>query len=308
VKTSKALSLTAVALFVMLGCKNSNLKNEKVLFENDGNICVISGSGKAQTIVASKLNRTKDRYGIDCFDLNTQPFYSSTKKEVVFVKKVNSLKNGGASELDRIGKFQIVNYQIENDKSFVLFEIPDYRFGALISPIYVNDSKTVAFLYGKNLVLVDAEGKSKPTTVCEIPNNIDLAEGDYIREGGGNIYAVVGSSEKKGELLLTVENVWEVNLVKKKASLIKNGELYFDDNGYIKVDEVVKYLPENVRRICFGSIEHPVLEPVESNNGDYYFWDERREGFMAKRFIAAYDRANGKIINMHTVWWHIYYE
>jgi hypothetical protein len=298
-----------ILAMTICGCNKSDLKTEEVIYENDGNICIVDGAGKATTILPSLFKKTAKVYGVDCFDLNTQPYLSYSKEEVVFVKKVNSLKNGGASELDSISKYQVVNYQIKNGRFFVLFEIPDYRFGALVSPIFIDDSSKVVFLYGKKLVLVDSEGKSKPITICEIPNNIDIAKGDYIREGsGGVVYAVFGSSKKKDNLLFDIKDVWEVDLLRKKSKLVQSGALYFGNNGEVKKDEVTGYLSKETCHICFGSAEHPVLEPIESKSGKYYFWDEKREGFMAKRFIGGYDRVNKKLINIYTVWRHIYIE
>jgi hypothetical protein len=58
----------------------------------------------------------------------------------------------------------------------------------------------------------------------------------------------------------------------------------------------------------FGSVENPVLRPIWSPDGRYYFYETRREGFVAKGWIERYDTATKQSKPVKTLWWAPYVE
>jgi hypothetical protein len=58
----------------------------------------------------------------------------------------------------------------------------------------------------------------------------------------------------------------------------------------------------------FGSIDHPVVEPVWSQAGRYYFYRRAREGFGARGWIEGYDVVKKRTFTVRTLWWAPYVE
>jgi len=271
-----------------------SLEQYRIAYEYKGAIFVISGTGK--TIF--KLP----------FEHLYLPDAHPNGDRIVCVRKNKS----NFSELIELKLDKKANFP-----TTVLFTATGGQF--IGSPTWSQDGSQVGFLVSRKVLVLDMKaGKiAQQIEIDELPTVPDpafttLHDNHYMRWSKDGLRLYLRAPKTNVERNQTnpgLTELWRLGEIE-----IPSGSLFWHQNAsfnflYNRISPKTTKVHESPAIVTlFGSVENPVLRPMWSPNRRYYFYETRREGFMAKGWIERYDTETKKSKPIKTLWWAPYIE
>lgn len=157
-------------------------------------------------------------------------------------------------------------------------------FTGVFYPTWSLDGQRIYFLNANHLVVYDY-GEQQTHVITDFPDNQSggrrYENGNMeLSKDGSTLYCQLSEGADKYAF-------WSINLGSNQAVSLGSG-----DRGSILDFQIPAELPDDAVEALFGSKENPVLGPIHSVDGRYYFYLHKKENFLSSNRVEGYDKLN----------------
>ncbi len=179
-------------------------------------------------------------------------------------------------------------------------------------PTWHPSGEFIALFLGEDLVFIDRDGvtiSSTPLPEVQLGKRPNLYQGhreEFMRwdQRGELLYICANGPPRKNY----DRDIGAFNPATGTITWTDLKTPTFTHGRYTPVGRYGRVWNDPAYLALFGSVENPAWAPVYMNDGGYYFYLVRKEGFFPKGWVEGYARQSNRTFKVGTLWRGLYAE